>query len=203
MSSVDVGDLPILGGNLCLDFVNTIDPRFGDSRVEYLADYDALVSWAVRLGATTSDQAAILRQAAQAAPLEAQATIVRAHVLREDLYSLLRPVRGSETHRALASFNAAVKRHARHAVIVADGLEYAEGADFDADLDQPLWPVTRSATALMTDARALGRVRECDGLNCGWLFLDTSKAGRRRWCSMGICGNRAKLERHRERNLST
>jgi predicted RNA-binding Zn ribbon-like protein len=42
-------------------------------------------------------------------------------------------------------------------------------------------------------------VKECDGHDCGWLFLDTSKAGRRRWCSMDVCGNRAKAQRYRRR----
>ncbi|WP_199781677.1 CGNR zinc finger domain-containing protein, partial [Streptomyces sp. HCCB10043] len=31
-------------------------------------------------------------------------------------------------------------------------------------------------------------VRACPGKGCGWLFLDT--AGRRRWCSLGVCGQR-------------
>ena len=43
------------------------------------------------------------------------------------------------------------------------------------------------------------RVRVCAGEGCGWLFLDASKAGRRRWCSMAACGNRAKVRDYRER----
>ena len=40
------------------------------------------------------------------------------------------------------------------------------------------------------------RLRSCP--RCGWLFLDTSRGGRRRWCSMRVCGNREKVSRHRE-----
>lgn len=40
------------------------------------------------------------------------------------------------------------------------------------------------------------RLRSCP--RCGWLFLDTSRGGRRRWCSMRTCGNREKVSRHRE-----
>ena len=40
------------------------------------------------------------------------------------------------------------------------------------------------------------RLKICDGPNCSWLFLDTSKAGRRRWCDMADCGNAAKSRRH-------
>lgn len=40
------------------------------------------------------------------------------------------------------------------------------------------------------------RLRSCP--RCGWLFVDTSRGGRRRWCSMRTCGNREKVSRHRE-----
>jgi predicted RNA-binding Zn ribbon-like protein len=40
------------------------------------------------------------------------------------------------------------------------------------------------------------RLRSCP--RCDWLFLDTSRGGKRRWCSMRTCGNREKVSRHRE-----
>jgi len=40
------------------------------------------------------------------------------------------------------------------------------------------------------------RLKLCEGHDCAWLFLDTSKNGRRRWCSMATCGNSAKARRH-------
>lgn len=40
------------------------------------------------------------------------------------------------------------------------------------------------------------RLRSCP--RCGWLFLDTSRGGKRRWCNMRVCGNREKASRHRE-----
>jgi len=43
------------------------------------------------------------------------------------------------------------------------------------------------------------RIRVCDAENCGLLLVDTSKPGRRRWCSMEVCGNRAKIRSHRSR----
>jgi predicted RNA-binding Zn ribbon-like protein len=42
-----------------------------------------------------------------------------------------------------------------------------------------------------------GRLKECPGDRCGWLFLDTSKRGNRRWCSMSECGQEAKDEQRR------
>jgi predicted RNA-binding Zn ribbon-like protein len=58
-----------------------------------------------------------------------------------------------------------------------------------------LAPVLWSAGDLLAGPR-LDRVRRCANPECGWLFLDDSRAGRRRWCSMSSCGNRAKARRH-------
>lgn len=53
---------------------------------------------------------------------------------------------------------------------------------------------TLSVGALFTLPRE--RIRSCP--RCDWLFLDTSRGGKRRWCSMRTCGNREKVSRHRE-----
>jgi predicted RNA-binding Zn ribbon-like protein len=58
-----------------------------------------------------------------------------------------------------------------------------------------LAPVLWSAGDLLTGAK-LGKVKRCANPECGWLFLDDSRAGKRRWCSMSACGNRAKARRH-------
>jgi predicted RNA-binding Zn ribbon-like protein len=47
------------------------------------------------------------------------------------------------------------------------------------------------------------RLGVCADDTCGWLFIDESPAGRRRWCDMRTCGNRAKVARHRARARST
>jgi predicted RNA-binding Zn ribbon-like protein len=200
-TSPTLSDLPILGGRLCLDFANTIDPRYGDARIEYLPDYDALVDWGVHSEATSPSQAKVMRAAARNSPLEAEGVHARAIALRDDIYTLLRPDQ-TDASRALARFNGEFRRHSRHLLVGTEGSDFVYSFDFDGDLDQVLWPVIRCAARLMTHPRERSRVRECDGENCGWLFLDTSKAGRRRWCSMDICGNRAKVARHRQRRAS-
>jgi predicted RNA-binding Zn ribbon-like protein len=66
-----------------------------------------------------------------------------------------------------------------------------------------LAPIAWSAADLLTGPRAQ-RVRQCaDEKGCGWLFIDESRAGTRRWCSMGECGNRAKARRHYLRRKMT
>ena len=59
-------------------------------------------------------------------------------------------------------------------------------------------PVAISAVDLLTSSD-LGRVKICPAHQCEWLFLDDSRNGTRRWCSMAECGNRAKARLHYDR----
>ncbi|CAL9498563.1 CGNR zinc finger domain-containing protein [Streptomyces sp. enrichment culture] len=61
--------------------------------------------------------------------------------------------------------------------------------------------VARDAIDLFTGAYG-HRVRECGAHDCHLLFVDTSRPGRRRWCSMERCGNRQKVRAHRSRTAS-
>ena len=64
-----------------------------------------------------------------------------------------------------------------------------------------LGPIVASAMMIVTAADK-GRLKQCDGHHCGWLFLDISKNNSRRWCEMEVCGNRAKQSRQRQRRRS-
>lgn len=59
--------------------------------------------------------------------------------------------------------------------------------------------VARDAVDLLTDPVARSALRRCAGAACGRLYLDTSRGGRRRWCSGEVCGNRERVARHRRR----
>jgi predicted RNA-binding Zn ribbon-like protein len=62
-----------------------------------------------------------------------------------------------------------------------------------------LAPIARSAGVLLAGVDR-GRLRRCAAPRCPVWFVDSSKGGRRRWCSMARCGNRRKAARHRERH---
>ena len=66
-----------------------------------------------------------------------------------------------------------------------------------------LQPIALSTARIVTEANPT-RIRQCASSNCMYWFLDTSKSGRRRWCSMSRCGNRAKVAKHyRQRSTSS
>lgn len=62
--------------------------------------------------------------------------------------------------------------------------------------------VARDAIDVLGGTRA-ARLKQCEGSRCSLLFVDTSRSGRRRWCSMERCGNRAKVAAHRRRRKET
>lgn len=70
-----------------------------------------------------------------------------------------------------------------------------------ARVTQGLSHIAREAVALFGDAAS--SIRECSAEDCGLVYLDTSRSGNRRWCSMKRCGNRAKVRAHRARASAT
>jgi predicted RNA-binding Zn ribbon-like protein len=190
--------LPVLGGALCLDFVNTIDPRLEPPQEDFLPTFEALIDWTAFIGAVDPAEAAALAVGAGRDPAQAAEVHTRAIELREALFELLRPPqRTGQRTAALTVVNEELRRALARGELTPAANRYRLRSRPTTELDRIFWPITRSAAELLTSAD-IDRVRECDGRRCGWLFLDTSKAGRRRWCSMAICGNRAKARRHRE-----
>ncbi len=193
------GPFALRGGNLALDFANTVGWHAREVRGEYLTSYPLLLAFARQTGAVLPAEAARFAAAAEAAPDLAARQLAGAIALREAIYHLFsahaaaRPLPAGD----LATLNAALPTALAHlrlaATVAGPTLTWAEAGD--TDLDRPLWPVVRAAADLLT-APELARVRECAGTGCGWLFLDTSRNGTRRWCDSRDCGNRERVRRH-------
>ena len=116
--------------------------------------------------------------------------------MRDALYTVFAPASGArDRDDAVAVVGEEVQRAWLHTRLV----RHDEGFAIEAAARDRLEPaVARRALGARPPALAVrGRVRECAGAGCGRLFVDTSKAARRRWCSMESCGNRAKVQRHR------
>jgi predicted RNA-binding Zn ribbon-like protein len=193
-------DLPDrVGGRPVLDFLNTVDPRHAADRREYLPDYAALLAFLGTLDVVLPAGVQELTRVAEADPAQAEAVHRQALALREALYPVfsaaLTKQRIQESDLELV--NTELCRATDHHVLRPDpagGL--CDGWTQAQSLDSPLWPISIDAWDLLT-TDVLARVRECPGEGtCGWLFLDTSRSGTRRWCDMRTCGNRAKVRTH-------
>jgi predicted RNA-binding Zn ribbon-like protein len=210
------GELRLVGGQLCLDFVNTVGGRSaappGKKRAkaplildEKLNRYEDLVCWGRHTGIVAEREAQRLSRLGTTRKSEAVAVLGRALVFREALYRIFKSVlaRRTPSRADLGAVNAELVRARTRELLVrdAEGFTFAWGGDHN-ELDRMLWPVARSAAEFLTNGD-LSRLRECGGGDCGWLFEDTSRNRSRQWCYMEGCGNLSKVRRFRSRLLES
>jgi len=198
-----------VGGALCLDFVNTVDNRLHDRPRDRLASYADLLAWAEYAGAIGAEHASRLRCLSATEPVVAAAAFTRARLIREVIFRVMAAVVEGQipADADRVALERAYIQALAHARLTRDGGAYRWAWDepsqpYDLataspadDLDRPLWPIVASAVELLTRGD-LSRVKRCAStIGCGWLFVDTSKNATRRWCSMEMCGSRAKMRR--------
>jgi predicted RNA-binding Zn ribbon-like protein len=191
---------PLVGGCLCLDFTNTAAWHGSARQVERLAAYADLVSWALVAGAIRRRDADGLLRHAEREPGRADSVLAEAIRLRELMFAVFRPIaRGSwPPVEVLDRWERVFRRSLGRTRIVPVGSGLTRvWAGEGRDLEGLLWPSLQSAEDLLLSDQ-LDRVRECRASSCGWLFLDQT-GGRRRWCDMRTCGNRAKARRFYQR----
>jgi predicted RNA-binding Zn ribbon-like protein len=167
----------VIRPDLCIDFANTRFWRGSPEPTERLATAEDLEAWC--------------RAEGIGAPAELDAAIA----FREAIYRIFAAASaGAEpVPEDLALLNQTLAAApARQRLVRMDG-HYVW--DVGSLGETPLAPVAWSAADLLVGP-LLGRVRLCANERCRWLFLDESKSGNRRWCSMSACGNRAKAHRH-------
>ncbi len=197
------------GGVPCLDFLNTVGWRLTDYPSEYLRSYEDLLEWGRQAGLLALEETEGLFRQAMLDPEGARETLSRALALREAIHrAISRAIAGeSQDESDLSALNRELSVALSHLrVMPADGT-YGWGWDRSGDdgetrLDSPLWPVAQSAAELLTSPK-LGRVKVCAGEGCGWVFLDESRNGSRRWCDSRDCGNRERVRRHLARKRAS
>jgi predicted RNA-binding Zn ribbon-like protein len=192
-----------VGDHLALDFLNTTaTPK--DVPIEWLADGRDLVDWLERAKAISADVATRFRASRDQRALDAVAA--RARAFRDWLRGFVkrhmgRPLAGGAV-RALAPLNELLAEDSGYPVIEAGAagqtLRLWRVRRWDGP-DELLHPVAEAAADLIC-SQDFRLIRACDGSACSLLFLDRTKAHARRWCSMAVCGNRAKAAAHRARN---
>jgi len=198
MSEPDPQSLKLIGGRLCLDFINTVDCRNSDQSREVLSTYPNLVSWSQHANILTENEAKDLLREAGLHPTDARIVLERAITTREALYRIFSAI---ANHCSPAAIDIGVLNAEMSIAMAQMRLKPASAPSpwtytfEERELDQMLWPVIHSAAELLTSDK-LDRVCECRGENCGWLFIDMSRNRSRRWCDMKDCGNRAKARRH-------
>ncbi len=193
-----------VAGDPALDLVNTVDWTSRGPEEDRLGSYEQLVHWAEGAGVLTTAEGRRLRGVASERPRAAAAAVEYAHRTRETLRDLFgATARGESPGVALARFNQLLADAMERLELVPEaGSRGRAGYDWrwrgqDSDPRAVVWPVIWSAASLLKSGE-LGNVRVCDGDDCGWMYVDRSRNGFRRWCQMRTCGTREKTRRRRE-----
>jgi len=189
--------IKLLGGRLCLDFVNTLDWRGTDTPQEFLNTFHDLVVWSRHAGITTkAETSRLLRLAGQASSTAGQ-VLNRAVRLRETIYRLFSAANAGHDPAGedLDYFNQNLSLAMKDLKITRTDDGYrCDNSMNKRQLDWILNPIIRSAVDILASDE-LKKVKACADPACGWLFIDLSRNRSRRWCDMQDCGNRAKASR--------
>ncbi len=190
--------IPAPAETLCLDYVNTLYWRGSQPQTETLTDIEALAGWVGKDGGLPEERGRELAAWAKAHPTKAAKLFARAIVLREAIHNIFvarasgQPVSDTDVNLLNEALAEAPSRDALSKTRSQFGWKVSRG---EITAPSILAPVLWSAADLLLKGDP-ARIRQCANEKCRWVFLDISKAGARRWCTMNSCGNRAKAHRH-------
>ena len=182
------------------DFVNTDDLENGFP-IDHLSSLGDALTWFVERGVIHSEGADRLRASAEADPAAAERDLARIKTVRGALREVADAI---VEHRpphpgSLDTVNRAL--HARQVIELVpsnDGCVAVDHRHVGDPIDDALARLCDPLVSELTNGDP-ERIRICDNDTCRWVFFDTSRTARRRWCDMSTCGNRAKAARHRAR----
>jgi predicted RNA-binding Zn ribbon-like protein len=188
-----------------LDFLNSIATPV-DEPVDWISDGAGLVDWLAQAGLVRA--ADLEGVVARATPGELDRVAGQARDLRDWFRGFVtrhagRPL-GAETLEELAPLNRLLERDETFARIAADTGEHGhdhfvlEQARRWRSPESLLLPVGEAIARAVVD-EDFTHIKGCEGHRCTLMFVDRTRAHSRRWCSMGVCGNRAKVTAHRQR----
>ncbi|TAI67388.1 ABATE domain-containing protein [Bradyrhizobium sp. Leo170] len=201
-----------IADNPGLDFLNSIAVPV-DVKVEWLASGDDLLAWLKQAGLVPDEVLNAFRKSAL--PGELDAIAAQARALRDwfkpFVYKHMGKPIGQNALRQLEPLNQMLARDDEFGqVVVRDrpnnrhhghggvsGLVWRRERRWQSP-ESLLLPLARSLADLVC-TEDFTYVKACEGPDCTLLFVDRTRSRARRWCSMAVCGNRAKQAAHRKR----
>jgi predicted RNA-binding Zn ribbon-like protein len=187
-----------------LDFLNSIATPV-DTEVDWIDDGNGLLDWLEQASLVPADALEILQ--AQAMPGEFDTVAAQARSLREWFRGFVRQHKGrplsAETLRELEPLNRLLERDEGFGRIVTRNHGSATGLELQMmrrwrSPESLLLPIGEALAKFVCE-EDFSYVKACEGPACTLMFADHTRGHARRWCSMAICGNRAKQAAHRHR----
>lgn len=175
-----------------LDFMNSVASPNGRT-LDWIADGPGFAQWLRQSGLLSDEE--MQEAERRLAPETFDAAAVKARSLRDWLRKAVVSRKTGRPAIDTAPLDAALSEHWSRPVF--GGRVWSRQLALRSPMAL-LGPVAQAIGDLLISAD-FDRVRPCEGAGCTLWFLDISKTNRRRWCSMAVCGNRAKLTAHRAR----
>ncbi|RWN66966.1 MAG: hypothetical protein EOR99_13320 [Mesorhizobium sp.] len=181
-----------IGGHPALDLANAVfNRRVPEQDNELLKSARDIGNWLKASGLADA------RQAEAVASITGEPLIERVHAVREAsarVFGAIAAGRPPAMEALSFLFSGAASGLAAGSILPTDARPELTLVEWRNPAAVTAFLAVLSVEAFFTLSRE--RLRSCP--RCGWLFLDTSRGGKRRWCSMRTCGNREKVSRHRE-----
>jgi predicted RNA-binding Zn ribbon-like protein len=195
-----IDTLTIETSSLCCNFVNTVHAWRGENLNEYLKTYEDVINWCKKLSVFDEPYLRSLAAEASRHPQKAAWALTKMKEVRTLLYQLISAISAGEEgkyNQLLEKVYPLLSEALSHIKPVYEEntfkISFAEKV---VDLESPLWPILKSVYDLLLTSD-LKRIKECP--ICGWVFLDETKNGARRWCSPVECGTKDKMQRYNEK----
>lgn len=188
-----------IGNRLAIDFANTAVARDGK---DGLAGWPDVAEFLLEAGTVDRSEAHRLRRLPEIDQRGAAAAFRTARDLREAVRSLVTRIASGKVlqPKAIDRINAVLRvGHGYHALSPRGAQWTVHFVHSSKNPLAALVPIARSAAEIIADPHASNAIRKCGNPECVLYFYDTSRVGTRRWCSMAVCGNRAKVAAHMKR----
>jgi predicted RNA-binding Zn ribbon-like protein len=193
-----------IADSLALDFLNSIATPV-DTPVDWLDSGDGLLRWLAQAGLVPVDALDELR--ARAMPGELDKIAEQARILREWFRGFVAKYMGRPLPpRALKELgplnkllqsDETFRQISHHRGRDGDRFEFLHLRRWRSP-ESLLLPIAEALATFICE-EDFSSVKACKGRSCTLVFADHTRAQARRWCSMAICGNRAKQAAHRNR----
>jgi predicted RNA-binding Zn ribbon-like protein len=192
--------LQLDGGCPVFDFTNTISNRNDPDYFDYLTKYNDFIQWSEKIGLLSKGRIHAISIFSESHVRKSADTLRQVVEAREVIFTLFSSL---AQHRkadkgAMDAFNGLLSEALSNMRIDVGRTEVTTSFAVSEKtiLKEPLYLLIKNAFDILS-SQSFERIKECP--TCRWLFLDTTKNGKRRWCNMQVCGSNDKARRYYHR----
>lgn len=200
-----IATLQLDGGCPVFDFTNTISNRNDPDYFDYLTKYDDFVEWINKIKLLPKGKMDAIAAFSKSHTRKSADTLRQIIEVREVVFKLFSSLAQQQKadRETVDAFNGFFSEALSNMRVEVGRKEVAMSfiVSEKTILKEPLYILVKNAFDILS-TQSFDRIKECP--TCRWLFLDTTKNGKRRWCNMQVCGSNDKARRyyHRKKESS-